>query len=206
MPATARRQTPTATQQALVDAGAQLFASHGYDGASIHAIAAEAGVNSALVSYHFGGKSGLYNAILLTAIKAGQEALEPIRESRAPPDERLREFIAGMTDFVVRYPHFPFMLIREEMSGGRNMEDDVVAELSEFFLLDREILEDGARQGVFREIEPHAAHLSLVGALMFFYVSQPLRDRLGHNIPAHSPKLEDYVRHVQELIVRGLKP
>jgi len=201
-----RTRDPVATRDALLAAGARLFASRGYDGATVRAIADDAGVNPALISYHFGGKQGLYTAVLLSAIADAKEDLAGLRSSRLPPDQRLREFIAAFGRFSQRLPHFPIILVREEMSGARNMGDEVLAELSGFFNLDREILEEGRRQGVFREVDTHAAHLMLVGALIFFFLSQPLRERfdLEEKLPASSPELDMYVSLVQDVIVRGL--
>ncbi len=202
-----RTRDPAATRDALLAAGARLFASRGYDGATVQAIADAAGVNPALISYHFGGKQALYTAVLLSAIADAKADLEPVRSSQLPPDRRLREFIAAFARFAQRLPHFPIIVVREEMSGARNMEDEVLAELTGFFDLDREILEEGQRQGVFREVDAHAAHLILVGALVFFFLSKPLRDRFEpeEKLPAAGPELDTYVSLVQDMIVRGLK-
>lgn len=48
----------------LLRAAAHVFASNGFDGAATRAIANRAGVNIALIAYHFGGKEGLYDAVL----------------------------------------------------------------------------------------------------------------------------------------------
>jgi len=48
----------------LLKAARTLFSQKGYDGASVHQLAAAAGVNVSLVSYHFGGKEGLYKACI----------------------------------------------------------------------------------------------------------------------------------------------
>ena len=52
-----------ATREALLEAGLQLFAKLGYHAASSRALAEAAGVNQALIGYHFGGKEGLYLAV-----------------------------------------------------------------------------------------------------------------------------------------------
>jgi len=48
------------TQQSILDAAAGIFAARGYDGASITAIAARAGVSRSAVFWHFGDKSTLF--------------------------------------------------------------------------------------------------------------------------------------------------
>ena len=50
------------TREALIRAGLDLFGRHGFEASSIRQIAQVAGVNSAGIAYHFGGKDGLRQA------------------------------------------------------------------------------------------------------------------------------------------------
>ena len=50
------------TRGRLVAAAKRAFASHGFRGASVNRIAADAGVTAAMINHHFGGKRGLYDA------------------------------------------------------------------------------------------------------------------------------------------------
>lgn len=58
-----RQRDAERTKGRLLDAALDEFAAHGFDGARVAAIAANAGVNKQLVSYYFGGKEGLYQAL-----------------------------------------------------------------------------------------------------------------------------------------------
>ncbi|WP_181782598.1 TetR/AcrR family transcriptional regulator [Pseudonocardia pini] len=58
----ARPRDSAATRRALLAAGRELFATTGYDGTTVRAIAERAGVNQALVFRHFGSKDGLFAA------------------------------------------------------------------------------------------------------------------------------------------------
>jgi AcrR family transcriptional regulator len=49
-----------ATRESIADAARRLFAERGFDGASVRAIAAAAGIDPSLVIRHFGSKEGLY--------------------------------------------------------------------------------------------------------------------------------------------------
>ncbi len=57
---TGRRAGDSGTRDAVLDAARELFALHGYDGASMRAIAAQAGVDPALIRHFFGDKQGLF--------------------------------------------------------------------------------------------------------------------------------------------------
>ncbi|MBA3524945.1 MAG: TetR family transcriptional regulator [Geodermatophilaceae bacterium] len=59
-----RQRDAERTRQALLDAARAEFAAKGLAGARVGAIAERAGVNKQLISYYFGGKDGLYQAIL----------------------------------------------------------------------------------------------------------------------------------------------
>jgi len=53
-----------ATRQALITTAIAIFGRDGFDASSTRAISKAAGVNQALIGYHFGGKPGLYAAAL----------------------------------------------------------------------------------------------------------------------------------------------
>ena len=52
-------QSDPTSRDKLMNSAEHLFADRGYDGVSVRDIASDAGVNSALVGYYFGGKEGL---------------------------------------------------------------------------------------------------------------------------------------------------
>jgi AcrR family transcriptional regulator len=53
-----------ASREALLDAATGLFAEHGYERATIREIGERAGVDAALIARYFGGKEGLFLAVL----------------------------------------------------------------------------------------------------------------------------------------------
>jgi AcrR family transcriptional regulator len=57
-----RRPGKTDTRRAVLDAARECFAENGYDGTTIRAIAAKAGVDPALVHHFFGAKAELFVA------------------------------------------------------------------------------------------------------------------------------------------------
>lgn len=59
-----RKRNAAATRAAMLDAAVCRFARDGYDGASVRDIAADAGVDAALVNRYFGGKEELFNEVL----------------------------------------------------------------------------------------------------------------------------------------------
>lgn len=73
-------QTGDKTRQRLIDAGIEIFGRHGYEAATTRMLAEGAGVNLAAIPYHFGGKEGLYHAVVS---EVGEKIIEFLNEERA---------------------------------------------------------------------------------------------------------------------------
>jgi TetR/AcrR family transcriptional regulator len=58
-----RQRDPERTRQRILDAATAEFAAKGYAGARVGEIADRASVNKQLISYYFGGKEGLWDAL-----------------------------------------------------------------------------------------------------------------------------------------------
>src|SRR5215831_5204665 len=117
-----RRRDPEATRGALLAAATELFAERGYDGVALSAIADRARVNKAMVSYHFGGKRKLYVAIVTATFTDLVARAETLLASARPAPELLRDLIALVGDAAGgRNPHFPTMMLREVLAGGRHL-------------------------------------------------------------------------------------
>jgi TetR/AcrR family transcriptional regulator len=196
---------PGGTRDALLAAGTELFAERGFDGVSVSAIAHRAAANKAMISYHFGGKRGLYVAILAAIFSEIVTDVERIARSTAPAPRVLREVIAAIGETATRrHPHFCTMMLREVLSG-RRLEQAVLDQPVRVLAAVQGIVERGVREGAFRPVDPLLTHLSLVGSLVFFFATGPfrqrmLRDRL-HREPPDGPT---YVKHLQDLILEGL--
>lgn len=201
-----RGRDPGPTRAALLEAGSEEFARLGFAGARTRDIARRARVNQALIRYHFGGKAGLHRAVFKEAMGAAREPLEAIRRSQAPPAERFGMLVEALGRFLEAKPHFPALLLREYLSGGRHLSQDIMAEVGRFFATTRLVVEDGVRRRAFRPVDPHELHLSLVGSLAFFHASRPWRERAKRRgeLPATAPRPEDYVDHVRRVLLEGI--
>jgi TetR/AcrR family transcriptional regulator len=204
---TPRRRDAVATREALLAAGTELFAERGYDGVPVAAVAARAGVNKAMINYHFGGKRKLYLAILRANFAEIVETVERLAESARPAPEVLRELVASVGRMVARrHPHFCTMMLREVLAGGRNLEPDLVAQPARLLAAVQRIVARGVQAGDLRPVDPLLTHLTLVGSLVFFFATTGFRERvLAARRPAVKPPDADaFVRHMQDLLSHGL--
>jgi AcrR family transcriptional regulator len=202
-----RRRDSDATRDALLTAGAELFAERGYDGVPVASIAEKAGVNKAMINYHFGGKRQLYRAIVHATFAELVTRAERLAESPGPAPDRLRELVGLIADAATaRNPHFPAMMLREVLGGGHHLDEEIIAYPLRVADVVRRIVERGVRDRTFRPVDPLLTHLSLVGSLLFFFATGRLRARLSREgkLPTRAPEAAAYVEHIQELITRGL--
>jgi AcrR family transcriptional regulator len=91
-----RQRDPERTKKLILDAATAEFAAHGYAGARIGAISARAGVNQQLISYYFGGKEGLYQAI--------SEGWRERERDLVTPDMPMSEQVRQYALEVLRHP------------------------------------------------------------------------------------------------------
>lgn len=128
---TARRNPPRPVKEALsvreefLAAGRRLFAEKGFEGVSVKDLAAATGHNSALVSYHFHGKEGLFRECLAPLFGAGMANAENVLQ--APNSEQ---------DFMTRFQLFWEAFVRTHLEHQdlclilqRDLHTGVVKEL-----------------------------------------------------------------------------
>jgi AcrR family transcriptional regulator len=107
------------TRTKLLDAAGQVFAESGFQTATVREICARAGVNIALVNYHFGDKLELYTEVLRHSVGAsGNGIINQALHSTAPPEEAFRELIHAMLLRVCRAdrPGWHFRLMMHEFA------------------------------------------------------------------------------------------
>jgi AcrR family transcriptional regulator len=107
------------TRNKLLDSAGQVFAESGYHAATVREICARAGVNIALVNYHFGDKLELYTEVLRHSIGApGNGIIKKAIASSAAPEEAFRELIHALLQRVCRAdrPGWQFRLMMHELA------------------------------------------------------------------------------------------
>jgi len=195
-----------ATREALLAAGTSLFADRGYDGATVDAIAERARVNKAMINYHFEGKHGLYTAILKRDFGWALTRLSELTHEPARADAKLARFVAIFGELHQRRPGLSAMMLREAMSGGRELDPTLLPDMRRIFEAVQSIVAQGIGEGTFRDVDPLFMHHTVIGSLAFFFAAKPLRDRMIASgvVPVAPPDPQKFVAHVQELLARGL--
>jgi len=205
-PQAPRQRDAEATREALLAAATEFFADRGFAGATVDAIAVRAGVNKAMINYHFRGKQGLYTAILKRDFEWALTRLAELEHQPTRADAKLARFVAIFGELHQRRPGLSAMMLREAMSGGRGLEPALLPNLRRIFEAVQSIVAQGVAEDTFRDVDPLFMHQTVIGCLTFFFAAKPLRDRMIAEgvVPVSLPDPQKFVAHVQELLARGL--
>lgn len=87
-------------RKAILDRSAELFAGHGYDGASISMIAEACGVSKALLYHYYGDKAELLFDVIRTHLEDLIQTVEEVagEQVAAPAEERLAALSTALLD------------------------------------------------------------------------------------------------------------
>src|SRR6266480_2098159 len=104
-PRTGRRSGETSTRADILEAARRLFAERGYQGATMRAIAAEAGVDAALLVHFFGNKPALMAEAIEWPFDPEVEMPKLLADGRRNVGRRLAElFVTTWDDEGSRNP------------------------------------------------------------------------------------------------------
>lgn len=95
-----KRLTAEARREAILDAALEVFAEHGYNGASIDEIAQAGGISKALIYEHFPSKRDLHVSLLERHVQEIFERLALAAATSDPGEVRLRAGVDAFLEFV----------------------------------------------------------------------------------------------------------
>ena len=196
------------TREAIFQAAARLFSARGFDGVSVDDIAADAGVNKAMIYYHFADKLTLYRTVVADMLSAVAARVTAIADTGLAPFDKISRFIEMFVRHADERPWFPPMMLREIAEGAPHLDVDTLAHIRAVFIGFARILHEGEAAGVFRKIHPVLAYTSIVGPLIMNAARERVAAQPGRqNLPMLvAISHDDLIAHGQETARRMLKP
>jgi AcrR family transcriptional regulator len=205
-----KKLTVVPTKDAVFASAASLFSSRGFDGVRTDDIARDAGVNKAMIYYHFTDKLALYRAVVCEGLQAMGEKVGAIAASAQTPEKNLDAFVEAFVRMTEVRPWMPAIMLREIAEGAPRLDPETMSHMRKVIENFGVILKQGQRLGVFRPIHPLLAYESIIGPIIINaarerVANQPERKNL--DLPmlvsiAHS----DVITHMQESARRMLAP
>jgi TetR/AcrR family transcriptional regulator len=182
------RGEPEKTRAAILQAALEEFAHEGVTGARTDEIARSAGVNKALLYYYFKDKEGLYAAVLEQVLSGLFSRVEIVLDRQdLGCREKLLLYVQTHFDYISSSPVYPRLLQREFMRSGRNA-GSLVSRIVErhgrpVYTKMLKMIADGSKAGDFREIDPPQALTSILGVIIFYFISVPAQQIIAPGDP-----------------------
>lgn len=168
-----RVNDPEGTKRNIVDVATQEFARKGYGGARVDAIAERTRTSKRMIYYYFGGKEGLYLAVLEEAYSSIRRTEATLDLERLPPEKALSTLVAFTFDYQNAHPEFVRLVMNENILDGVHMARSKTIGRLNNVVIDvlQDLLARGQRAGVFRrELDALEVHMT-ISALCVFNVA-----------------------------------
>ena len=140
-------------QLQIIETAEKLFADKGFKGTSVRDIAEEAGINVAMISYYFGSKEQLMEAIFEVRIGSVQMRLEDLlKDDSMTPIQKINMLIDEHVERVSQKESFYKIMITEQLI---NKNPVVIHAVNQLKIRNAELvgqlIKDGQKKGVFKK-------------------------------------------------------
>ncbi len=168
-----RTNDPARTMAGILEAAMAEFAEKGLDGARIDAIADATRTSKRMIYYYFGGKEGLYLAVLEESYRRMRSIEADLHLEDLSPEDALRRLVGFTFDHHHGNPAYIRLVMSENMQRGTYLAQSKNIQRLNVPAIEaiRKLYQRGLTQGVFRTgLDPVDIHAS-ISALTFFNVS-----------------------------------
>ncbi len=179
MPPLTMKDRRSQTIDRILKAATKEFSEAGFAGARVDQIANSAGVNKATIYYHIGDKQALYAQVVHDLFGNAVEQFNRNITAAQSPQDQLKGFIQTIAGMVDQHPELAAIMLREQASGGKHFPEMVAQDLAQILGILTEILDDGVRSGIFIKTVPLIVHMMIIGAIVFFKMTSPIRAKLA---------------------------
>jgi AcrR family transcriptional regulator len=144
----------------------KLFAEFGYEGTSTRMLAKEAGVNVAMISYYFGSKQKLFEALVECRTSYTREKMVNLAKEDKDPWLKLNEVIDLYVERILTNYRFHRIMYREVSLRQRS---ELTNNISQILVKSTEelirIIKAGISEKVFREVDVEMTVATLFGTI-----------------------------------------
>ncbi|MEN9569706.1 MAG: hypothetical protein RL172_937 [Bacteroidota bacterium] len=132
-------------QLQIIETAERLFAQKGFDGTSVRDISDEAGINVAMISYYFGSKDKLMEAIFEVKIGRVQvRVAELLQDDSITPGQKINILIEEHIEKVMNSQRFYRIMICEQVS---NKNPAIMEKVKQLKLRNAELIGELVKQG-----------------------------------------------------------
>jgi TetR/AcrR family transcriptional regulator len=166
------------TRSRILDSALREFSTLGFAGARMDQIAAAAGVNKALLYYHFDSKENLYAAAVEMISAKIRDRSMAVFLSNASPGERVLRAALDHFDRILTQGEFQSLMQQEMMRMHQGDPGAMAILVKRVFSPVRTMYESMVREGIASgeliEVDWLQLHLASLGANVFYFLVAPV--------------------------------
>ena len=219
-PATRRPTRPSTekdldTESKILDAARRVFTRRGTTGARVQEIAAEAGVNQALVHYYFGSKNELAERVFYEAAGRLLQTMSAIADPNATLEQLIERFVHGYIDTVRETPFIPGYILAETTQHPERLDTlmqraigAVPGQLAAMaHTRVEQLIAANVAAGTMRPVSPRQLLVNVMSLVGFPFIARPVLNALltaqGQSFDAF---LDERRRDLPGFILNALRP
>jgi len=191
----------------IIETAEQLFAKKGYEAATVRDIAEQAGVNIAMISYYFGSKEKLLEALFnhrMGGIKMRVESL--VKNDSLTPMQKMEILIDEHIERVVHHEGFYKVLLCEQVINKNPVIIKLVTEIKKGNAeLINKLIIDGVQKGVFKKnVDVVLLMSTMVGTVMQVIISQNFYRDFNCLKKMHAKEFEETIQKKLSIHVKKI--
>lgn len=168
-------KAPAANRAGIVAAAIDEFASRGFKGASMDAIASRTHTTRAMINYYFGGKEQVYLAVLEQVYAEIREAETFLDLEHLAPVDAIRRIVEFTYEYYLTHQYFVRIVVAENQAKGRHFRKSKAMRTLNRPIIDMlaRVIERGQADGTFRrDVDPVEVHMAIAALGMFNVTNQ----------------------------------
>ena len=200
-----RTRIQTEKREIILEAALEVFAQHGFRGATIDQIAEAAGMSKPNLLYYFRSKEDIHVTLMQRLLETW---LAPLREldDIGDPITELRSYIRRKLEMARDYPRESRLFANEILQGAPRVMPMLEGELKELVDEKAQIIRGWMRDGRIVRTDPwHLIFAIWATTQHYADFDVQVRAVLGSDRGGEG-RFEDAARFLEQLFIEGLKP
>ena len=195
------------TEAKIKDAARRVFISKGFNGCTSREIAKEAGMNVALVNYHFQSKGHLFDLVVSSVMEDFTLSMIDIFHTKMSLINKARIFIDKEYEFLSKYPEIPNFIVNELGKKDKSFFEclDIKDKLLETKIFEQ--IEEAQKNGEMRKIDLVSIMLLMMSNCHFPFIAKPMIQTINSlEEEQYRSQLIIHKQYVTEMIIGYLFP